>query len=246
MRIFNAACFLALVCFGPCEYAAQAPAAPANTAPAAVPQGQPAPADHAADAAAKPVTPSAILKPTLDSIQQTLGGLRLEKWKGSTRTEASTNISSIQRDFESTLPPLLIAADAAPGTMSKVLPVSHNVDALYDVLLRVVDGARVSAPGDQFTQLQQSLSDLEKARRTLDARLVELATAQEKQVSDLQTNLKAQMAMAHPAPPPAPAPTPCPAPKKAPVKKKKPATTTQPSGTQPSGSQPATQPKPQN
>jgi hypothetical protein len=178
------------------------------------------------------VTPSGLLQPSLDTLQQTLGSVKVEKWKGgSIRAEAAPNISSIQRDLESTLPSLIKDADAAPGTMSKVMPVSRNVDALYDVLLRVVDGARVAAPVDQVSQLQDAMVGLEKARK---------ATAQEKQVNDLQVAMKSQAA---PVCPVAPAPV-CPAvtPPKKRVAKKKPA---QPATGQPANPQPsATKPNP--
>jgi hypothetical protein len=140
-----------------------------------------------------PLAPSGLLQPSLDTLQQTIGALRLEKWKrGTVREEAGANVSSIQRDLQATLPPLLQEADAAPGTISKVLPVSRNIDALYDALLRVVEAARVSAPGEQITQLQQALTSLRNARRALDDRLQEAAVAQEKQLSDLRSTLQAQ------------------------------------------------------
>jgi hypothetical protein len=144
------------------------------------------------------------------------------------REEANANISDIQRDVQTTLPSLLKDADAAPGALSQVLPLSRNVDALYDVLLRVEEGARVSAPAEQVTALQQALVTLQKARSALDLQLQETAAAQEKQVTVLRTTLQAQAA-ARAAVTPAPVPT-CPAPppaKKAVRKRKPPATTPQ-------------------
>jgi hypothetical protein len=183
--------------------------------------------------------PSAQLQPALDSLGQTVGALNLDKWKkGSIRDEAGANLSSIQRDLQSTLPPLLTQADAVPQAMSRQLPIARNIDALYDVLLRVVDGARIAAPSDQFSQLQSAMTDLEKARHALNDGLQSMAAAQEKQIGDLQVALKSQPAPVCPvvaAPPPPPPPTK----KAAPRKKRKPATTTQPPA-----STPAPAPKP--
>ena len=53
------------------------------------------------------------------------------------RDEAQANLRSIQKDVSTTLPALLASADSAPGSASKLLPAYRNVDALYDVLLRV-------------------------------------------------------------------------------------------------------------
>jgi hypothetical protein len=213
-------------------------------------QGQTA-ASPAAQQALAPATqpapaakPSALLQTSIDGLKQTLTGLRLEKWKnGTVRSEAATNVASLQKDLQETLPVLLAAADAEPQSMSKTLPVSRNLDALYDVLLRVVDGARVVAPGDQVDQLIQAMASVEKARLALNDQLQQLATGQEKQVVDLMAAVvKAQTqtppAPICPKPPPAPTPT-----AKKRVVKKKPATT--PPATQTPATTPPAKPNPQ-
>ena len=195
---------------------------------------QPAPTPVASSA---PVAPSALLKPALDNVQQTMGALKLEKWKkGDIRDGADANIAAIQRDIQDKLPSLLQAADDAPGTISKVLPLYRNIDALYDVVLRVLEASRVSAPADQIVQLQQALTTLGEARHALDGHLQESATTLEKQVSDLRSTLKAQAAARNTAPPPPVMPN-CPAPAAA----RKPRKKATPPATTPS---PATAPKP--
>jgi hypothetical protein len=221
----------------------------AQTAPiASAPQGSAAPpaaSGSAAPAAFTPVAPSDILSRSLAEVNQTVGGVRLDKWKrGSVRDEADKNIGSIQRDMKGTLPSLLKDADGAPATLSKVLPLSRNVDALYDVLVHLVEQARVSGTGEDAGQLQQALSDLEKARVTLDNQIIQAATVQEKQLVDLRTTVQRQEVSLRAAATPPPAPK-CPAPT-APAKKKRPAakpsTTTKPNAT-PSGGAATGQPK---
>jgi len=204
---------------------AQQPTQPSGGAPSQ--SASPAPAQNTGQGAA--VKPSALLQPALDTLEQTIGAMKVEKWKGgSVRAEAGTNVSSIMRDLQSTLPPMLKEADAAPGTISKVLPVSRNVDALYDVVLRVVDSASVSAPGEQLAPLQDAMTGLSKARHALDDRILDLAAAREKQIGDLQVALKNQPAPVCPVAPPPPPP---PAPKKPAPKKKKPKPATPPAAT---------------
>jgi hypothetical protein len=136
---------------------------------------------------------SQILQPALDDVQGTLNGVRVDKWKkGSIREEANQNISQIMRDVQANLPPLVRDADAAPGSVSKMVPVSKNVGALYDVLLRVVEASRVVAPDDQVAQLQQSLLTLGNARLALADRMQASAEALEKQVVDLRTGAQRQ------------------------------------------------------
>jgi hypothetical protein len=224
MRIANAVFILSIFFSPSVPYASQAPA---KAAP--VPAVAPA-----------PPPPSALLRPSLDAVQQTVAGLKLEKWKrGTVREEADANVGTIERDLADTLPALLREADAAPGTLSKMLPVSRNVDALYDVLLRIAEAARVSAPAAQITDLEQALVGLGKARTALDDRLQEAAAAQDKQIKDLRSTVQAQAAVKCPAPAPAPA---CPAstPAKT-VKKKprKPPATTAPTTPAPAAAAPA-------
>jgi len=156
-------------------------------------------------------TPSAMMQPALDTLTQALEVLRPEKWKASDaiKQETSSNISSIHRDIQTTLPRLLATADAAPNSVSQLLPAYRNIEALYDVLLRVVQVGNLAAPGQQSAAIDQARASLEDARRTLGDHLNSAALAQEQQVHSLQAALRAV--------PPAPAPVVCPTP--APVKK---------------------------
>ncbi|MGA8086332.1 MAG: hypothetical protein WCA10_03445 [Terracidiphilus sp.] len=191
----------------------------AQTAPAAAPAAS---STAGANTAFRPSAPSDILRRSLDEVQQTVGALKLDKWKrGTVRDEAQTNVDAIQRDMQGTLPSLLKEADSAPSSLSKVLPLSRNVDALYDVLVHLVEGSRVSAPGDQVGALQATLADLEKARVRLGNQLVQTAVVQEKQIVDLRTTVQTQAASLKAAATPPPAPK-CPAPP-TPAKKRRPA-----------------------
>ena len=203
--------------------------------------GQTAPGSSATQGPA-PVTrmnatpPSATLRPALDVLKTAMGQLKVDKWKasGPVRDEAQSNLGSVQRDVASTLPTLLAAADAAPDSAAKVLPVYRNVEALYDVTLRLVVAARLSAPSDQMSALDQALARLDDARRALGDQLQGIADAQDKQVVRLQAALKA----IPPPQPPAPAPPPpkCPT---TPVRKKSAAKPAAKPATPPAASQPS-------
>jgi len=143
------------------------------------------------------------MQPALDVLKQALGTVNLEKWKASTpiKTEADGNLRSVQRDIESTLPPLLTAADAAPDSVTRTLPVFRNVDALYDVMLRLDAAGRLAAPKDQISALDQALARLSDRRHPLGDHVQANAEAQDARVGRLQAALKA---VPPPAPPPAP------------------------------------------
>jgi hypothetical protein len=215
MRIFIV---LFVAAFSASSLAAQGTGPASGTTPSAAPE--PAPALAAPAVAA----PSHILQPSFDTVQQTLTGLKIDRWKrGSVRDEASADINSIQQDMRLHVPGLLQDADAAPGTLSKALPLSRHVDALYDVLLRVVEAARIAAPDDQANELRQTLATLNKARLALDDSMETAAGAQEKQMADLRVTVQKQAAFKCPAPPPAPE---CPKPAVKKPAKKKPAPAT--------------------
>ena len=148
--------------------------------------------------AGTPPTASSLLSPALDGLKGSLAAVRLEKWKapGPVREETNSNIGSIRRDLDGTLPGLLATADAAPGSVSKNLPVFRNVDALYDVLLRVVETADLSAPEADTDALHAALSSLENARRSLGDAIEAAAVSQEEQVSSLRARIETQQTAA--------------------------------------------------
>ena len=232
MRIPQAVLALAILCWSNFVCTAQTSASGAST-------GAASPAEPPA------FSPAQVLQPPLDNLQQTLAATKLERWKrGTVRDEAGSNISEIQRDLQETLPPLLKAADGAPETLCRVLPVSRNVDALYDVLVHVVEASRVSAPPDQVTQLQQAMNTLEKARVAFDNHMQNTAVTQEKQIVELHTTIQTQVTALRAAQVPQPTPicvAPVPAHKPKPKAKApaKPGTTTNPVATAPA---PATPP----
>jgi TPR repeat protein len=137
--------------------------------------------------------PSEVLQQALDEVQQAVSGVRLKKWKrGTIREEAATNIDAILRDLHETLPGLLKEADAAPGAITNVLPVSKNVSELYDVLVHVVEASRIAGTADQANQLQQALNDLEKTRIKFGEHLQESAIAQENLLAELRSTIHSQ------------------------------------------------------
>ena len=213
------------------------PSPPASATPAPLTAQPPAPLPA-------PAPPSTLLQPALYDLENTVNSLKFDRWKkGSVRDEAASNANAILADVKSKLPPLVTQADAANGAISQSIPLVKHLDALYDVLLRVEEASRVSAPGDQIDQLEGTLTKFERARIALYDALQQKAAGQEKQVADLQATVKAQKeAAAAQEKKPAPAaPPPCTPPKPTPKKKR----ATPPKTTQPSPGQPAQQPKPQ-
>ena len=162
-------------------------------------EGAPAAVAGNTPAAPVAVTASSVLKPALAQAQATLATIKTDKWKrGSVRDEAGQNVSALLNDLQNNIPSLMTAADAEPTALSRSLPLMKHLDAFYDVLLRVEEAARVSAPSEQITALQQTMLDVNKARNAYDDQMQAYAATHEKQIFELQTQLKAQQeAAAH-------------------------------------------------
>lgn len=186
----------------PATLCAQAP--PQEAAPSALPATA-ATADTAS-------APSAVFAPAIGQIRQALATLRPDKWKapGAVAQETASNLASIQRDLDNTLPGLLASADRNPASVADVLPAYRNIEALYDVLLRVTEISKLSAPAQQSSALQQATASLDDARRNLGDRLQVASAAQNHAITSLQAQLRtaqssaAQTATSAPACPPQP------------------------------------------
>jgi hypothetical protein len=148
-------------------------------------------ASTGAASGAAPVAASALIEPAVREMQETLSELNLEKWKkGTVRDEAEENIHSLMGDVEAHVEPLLAAADSAPASLSKTIPLVKHMYAFYDVLLRVEEASRVSAPADQSSAIERSLRAVNQARQALDDQLALVAAIEEKQVGELQAQVK--------------------------------------------------------
>jgi hypothetical protein len=145
---------------------------------------------------------STMVQPALLDVQRTVGSLNTGRWKAPSevRAAADRNLSSIQRDVVETLPNLIGQADGAPGSVAAQFAVYRNIDALYDVLLRVNQTATLAAPDNEASALESALERLESARKQLGDAIAASAQDREAQIVKLQAAVKAAAAA---APPPA-------------------------------------------
>lgn len=159
---------------------------------------------------------AAVMQGALDTVQQAVEIARPERWKApaAVTAESAQDVASIQRDLSTTLPPLLASANS--GSVTQLLPAYRNVEALYDVLVRVTQTAVLSAPPQQSSALQQATVAMQQARRNFADLLDSAAQGQDRRARDVQARLTALQAA-----PPVVAPAPvCPPP--TPVKKARP------------------------
>jgi hypothetical protein len=162
-------------------------------------RGQAAPAAPPAGTA----FPVANLRPALANVQNTIANLNVGRWKvpSETRAAVQQDIGSMQRDLNATLPGLVAQAEANPTALAPAFAVFRNLDALYDVLLRVTETAALSGSGSDAGSLEDARAGLEDGRGKLGSWLLQSISAQDAQVVHLQTALAARPAAAPAAAP---------------------------------------------
>jgi hypothetical protein len=159
-------------------------AAQGNPAPAAAPTAASAPAPATAPAGFA----FANLRPALGNVQNAISGLSISHWKAPSATRAATqqDVASMQRDLSATLPELMTQAEGANAALSPSFAVFRNMDALYDVLLRVTETAALAGPDSDASSLEEARAGLEDGRAKLGAWLLQSISAQDAQIAHLQ------------------------------------------------------------
>ena len=188
------------------------------------------------------------LETTSKSTQSDLVKLRIERWKTDNgyKKQALGNVDSVQRNLQGALPEIIAKLRSAPEDLSVTFKLYRNLDALYDVLGNVVEGAGAFGSKDDLQSLSNDVNSFEETRKQLAERIESLSSSKEAEIVRLRADLKTAQA-AIPTEPPKKIVVDDTEPAKKPAAKKKttkPATsTTKPPATAPQ--QPQSQAQPQ-
>src|SRR5579863_2962338 len=189
---------------GPAAGSAAPPAAaPANTQYST--QGRPA-------AGTEPVSYASMtqlngllaqLEATSKTTQGDLVKLRIEHWKtdNASKKQSLSNVDSIQRNLQGALPEIISQLRAAPEDVPATFKLYRNLDALYDVLGSVVEGAGAFGSKDDLQTLSNDLSAFETTRKQIAERIESLSSAKEAEIVRLRADLKTAQAAIPAAPP---------------------------------------------
>jgi hypothetical protein len=141
------------------------------------------------------------LQPTMTSVNSALASVDVHRWKvpGDVKDQTASDIQSIQRDIDGSLPGLISQAQASPSAVGPSFAVFRNIDALYDVLLRVTETATLAGSEQEANHLESARADLQTRRRQLGDALLSSATAQDATVTQLRASLDAARQSANPA-----------------------------------------------
>ncbi len=133
------------------------------------------------------------LRPALEQVGHSVGQIQIDHWKVSTswKQQLQSDADSISNDLSHQLPGLLQQAQAAPTVLDAQLRVMQNVDALYDVLVRLTLAADMTEKKSDAALLDSALQRLEAARKTVTAQLMAAAAQQHQQLTQLQAEVAA-------------------------------------------------------
>ena len=90
---------------------------------------------------------------------------------------------------------------ASPENLPSTFKLYRNLDALYDVLISVVESAGAFGSKDEFQSLQNDLSGVEKARHSFADRMETLAGSKETELARLRAQIQTAQAVANPPQP---------------------------------------------
>jgi hypothetical protein len=192
------------------------------------------------------------IESTSKDTQSDLQQLHIERWRTdkTTKTQALTNVDSIQRNLQAALPDIIAQLRAAPENVPATFKLYRNLDALYDVLGNVVELTGAFGPRDDAQSLGNDLNAFETARRQMADRIDNVSTEKETEIVRLRNELKTAQAAVPVAPPKkvivddTEPPPKKPAPKKKSARKSATPKTSSPTTTTPPASQPQQQQNP--
>jgi predicted component of type VI protein secretion system len=125
-----------------------------------------------------------------------LNQVQVDRWKLSRdlKAQVHSDVGSIQQDLSSELPALFQAAQQSPAALEPQLGVMHNVDALYDVLVRIATTANISGGKIDAAILDNALQRLESARKTAAGQLMQAASTEDQQIARFRASIQAAQA----------------------------------------------------
>jgi hypothetical protein len=179
---------------------------------AALGQSGPSPVSAPANGGQQPVSYASVtqlngllsaIEATSKNAQEDLGKLRIEKWKadGSYKKQVLGNVDSIQRNLQGALPEIIGQLRKAPEDLPISFKLYRNLDALYDVLVGVVEDASAFGSKNDLQSLSNDLSGFEGSRKQLAERIDNLSSSKEQELTRLRAQLKTLQAEVEAAPP---------------------------------------------
>ena len=128
------------------------------------------------------------IQPLLAQINLAVSAVDVRRWKapGDTKETTAADVVSIQKDLNTTLPGLISRAQSTPAAISPSFAVFRNIDALYDVLLRVTETATLAGSQAEADRLEEVRAQLQARRAQLGNAILASSAAEDNDVAQLR------------------------------------------------------------
>ena len=132
------------------------------------------------------------IEATSKNTQDDLSKLRIERWKAdnSYKRQVLGNVDSVQRNLQGALPEIISQLRNSPEDLPVSFKLYRNLDALYDVLGSVAEGAGAFGSKDDLQSISNDLSAFEGSRKQLAERIDNLSSSKEQELTRLRAQLK--------------------------------------------------------
>src|SRR3954468_9733335 len=106
---------------------------------------------------------------TAQSAALDISKLRIEKWKADSgdKQQAQANADSVQRNLTAALPGMTAAVRNTPQDLAANFKLYRNLNALYDVMKTLTEGAAALGPKQDYQTLAQYADAIDGYRRSL-------------------------------------------------------------------------------
>lgn len=128
-----------------------------------------------------------------------LGKLRIDKWKtdSATKSQATDNVESIQRNITNALPGLISAVRSAPQSTGANFKLYRNINALYDVLANLGESAGAFGKREEYEVIAPHVAAIDDDRRAYGDLLAQMTASADSRIAAYQ-QAAAQAAAAQP------------------------------------------------
>ena len=117
-----------------------------------------------------------------------LGKLRIDKWKtdSSTKSQATDNVESIQRNITNALPGLISAVRSAPQSLGANFKLYRNINALYDVLANLAESAGAFGKREEYEVIAPHVAAIDDDRRAYGDLLAQMTASADSRIAAYQ------------------------------------------------------------
>src|SRR5690348_15895804 len=117
-----------------------------------------------------------------------LGKLRIDKWKtdSSSKSQATDNAESIQRNISNALPGLISGVRTDPQSLGANFKLYRNINALYDVLANLAESAGAFGKREEYEVIAPHVAAIDDDRRAYGDLLAQMTASADSRIAAYQ------------------------------------------------------------